>query len=194
MPHLLTLPTTSQSPELFSHSLLLTVISVQAENSSQQPATMPTEVASPVGVIADESCEDRLKETEVTNKPDGAVLSDQQYKFSAHEPAINRYGEGGAFMPHTDSFAVTLNILLTIDTFEGGGTTMWREPCSQPSAMPALRVEPSAVGVGVLFNGTMRHAGREVTAGLRHLLVASFSIDHRQCRKANSQMTEYEVI
>ena len=89
-------------------------------------------------------------------------------------------------MPHTDSVAVTLKILLTIETFDTvrrrNNTTMWREPFSQLSGMPALRVEPSSVGVGVLFNGTMSHVGRQVTVGLRHLLVASFSINHRQCR------------
>ena len=32
------------------------------------------------------------------------------------------------------------------------------------------------LSVGVVFNGEVKHAGRAVTSGVRHLLVASFSI------------------
>ena len=114
-------------------------------------------------------------------------LSEQPFRFSAEEPAINRYGVGGDFKPHTDKFALTLNILLTVGTFEGGGTEFWTEPNlgrgaagqSRPERVteePALRILPNTVGVGVLFNGTVKHAGHAVTQGVRHLLVASFSI------------------
>ena len=42
--------------------------------------------------------------------------------FSDVEPAVNRYGPGGAFKPHTDNFSITLNVLLCdVDSFEGGG-------------------------------------------------------------------------
>ena len=131
-------------------------------------------------------------------------LSEQPFRFSAEEPAINRYGVGGEFKPHTDKFALTLNILLTVDSFEGGGTEFWTEPNLGRGAEgqskhsvteghfrealaratgiiereePALRILPNTVGVGVLFNGTVKHAGHAVTQGVRHLLVASFSID-----------------
>ena len=40
---------------------------------------------------------------------------------------------------------------------------------------PTLTVQPRA-GVGVVFNGTVQHAGNAVTKGVRHVLVASFSI------------------
>ena len=89
-------------------------------------------------------------------------LSEQPFRFSSEEPAINRYGVGGDFKPHTDKFALTLNILLTVGTFEGGGTEFWTEPNlgqgaaghSRPECVteePALRVLPNTVGVGVLL-------------------------------------------
>ena len=100
---------------------------------------------------------------------------------------VSRYAVGGHFEPHRDKMALTVNILLADSEFEGGGTQFWREDgdggggCSGQGEEdckrgPTLCVEPSA-GVGVVFSGTVKHAGRAVTAGLRHLLVASFSID-----------------
>ena len=117
------------------------------------------------------------------------------FKYSDNEPAINRYSEGGQFDAHTDNHALTINVLLDadVDAFRGGGTEFWREHasasaiCGDDSGAPSdasqneprgavVRVEPTA-GVGVVFNGSVRHCGRVVTRGVRHLLVASFNID-----------------
>jgi len=137
---------------------------------------------------------------------DGTPLGSLAYKFSPQEPAINRYTEGGRFPTHTDQQALTLNILLRRpeETFEGGGTAFWREQEEQVGAAPAtasgapdagagagaavgspaggsgdapaaFTLQPDA-GVGVIFNGTVTHAGQPVTKGVRHVLVASFSI------------------
>ena len=104
------------------------------------------------------------------------TLARQNFVFSSQEPAINRYATGGAFEPHRDTLALTLNVLLS-ENFEGGGTVFWNEiPAVAASKISKITLLPKA-GVGVVFNGTVLHAGREVTAGLRHLLVASFSVD-----------------
>ena len=103
-----------------------------------------------------------------------AQLHECPLKFSAQEPAINRYSEGGHFEPHTDKLALTVNVLLATGTFSGGGTQFWREGAEE--AAPALLIQPALAGVGVIFNGTVKHAGRAVTRGVRHLLVASFSV------------------
>jgi hypothetical protein len=102
------------------------------------------------------------------------------YRFTPNEPAINRYSDGAEFGAHTDQQALTLNILLRAsgaESFEGGGTAFWREGVPRRSAddLPTMWLQPAA-GVGVVFNGQVKHAGRPVTAGVRHLLVASFSI------------------
>ena len=118
-------------------------------------------------------------------------LSSLPYRFADNEPSINRYSEGGFFGPHSDDEALTLNILLadTPGTFCGGGTEFWREVdledewtrgnvavCDESRrGPPTIRIEPTA-GVGVVFNGNVVHAGTAVTAGVRHLLVASLSI------------------
>ena len=109
-----------------------------------------------------------------------AGLDKQHYKYSDGEPAINRYSTGGHFHPHRDGCSLTLNVLLAEGTFEGGGTQFWREVSGQEMEQkeeqePTLCVLPRA-GVGVVFNGKVKHAGRVVSAGLRHLLVASFTI------------------
>uniref|UniRef100_A0A7S3V368 Prolyl 4-hydroxylase alpha subunit domain-containing protein n=1 Tax=Aplanochytrium stocchinoi TaxID=215587 RepID=A0A7S3V368_9STRA len=105
----------------------------------------------------------------------GAVLGDMWYKFSSQEPSINRYANGGDFKEHTDGYALTLNILLSVDDdFTGGGTEFWRE--DESSAEPTLRLEPTCAGTGVIFNGQVKHAGRAVIEGVRHLLVASFNV------------------
>ena len=91
------------------------------------------------------------------------------------EPAINRYSAGGFFEPHKDKHALTLNVLLDSGAFKGGGTAFWDEDSSSSADAPTLTVEPAA-GVGVVFNGAVKHAGRSVTEGVRHVLVASFSI------------------
>lgn len=124
----------------------------------------------------------------------------------AQEPAINRYSTGGCFETHTDKHALTVNILLRAGgenngdgssgtAFEGGGTAFFREDVDKTQQLrrqarlrrrpytfastvedaPTVVVHPDA-GVGVVFSGEVKHAGRAVTAGLRHLFVASFTI------------------
>lgn len=116
------------------------------------------------------------------------------------EPAVNRYTAGGCFETHTDKHALTVNVLLhdgglNGDAFDGGGTAFFREDedttqklrrearlrrrpytfASTVEDAPTVVIHPHA-GVGVVFSGEIKHAGRAVTAGLRHVLVASFSI------------------
>eukprot|EP01047_Picozoa_sp_COSAG01_P025640 COSAG01_NODE_1627_length_9684_cov_16.787063_5_plen_134_part_00 len=108
---------------------------------------------------------------------------------------VSRYAAGGCFEQHTDKHALTVNILLRgKGAFEGGGTAFWREDIARARPKkaglyrrrpytfagtvqhaPTLVVHANA-GVGVVFSGIVKHAGRAVQAGLRHLLVASFSI------------------
>jgi hypothetical protein len=86
--------------------------------------------------------------------------------------------------------ALTLNVLLRDGCFEGGGTAFWAEdktglhsaldPAhaedqSGGACAPTDTVQPMP-GVGVIFNGNVRHAGKVVSSGARHVLVASFSI------------------
>ena len=112
----------------------------------------------------------------VFDREERGPLAEQRLKFSAQEPAINRYSTHGAFEPHRDKLAMTLNVLLS-DTaaFVGGGTRFWREEEGDEERGPTACLLPQ-MGCGVVFNGTVRHAGREVRSGLRHLLVASFNV------------------
>ena len=78
------------------------------------------------------------------------------YRFASEEPAINRYTEGGEFGPHTDQQAITLNILLRVGCFEGGGTAFWAQtgkvalgPGAAATAVipaPTLCLQPTAAG------------------------------------------------
>lgn len=106
--------------------------------------------------------------------PTGAALRDCALKYSAQEPAINRYAAGGHFEPHRDTLALTLNVLLSTG-FEGGGTEFWPEDAGEDDDPSCCCLHPVA-GTGVVFNGNVKHAGRAVTQGLRHVLVASFSV------------------
>ena len=109
-------------------------------------------------------------------------LCELPFRFSSHEPAINRYSAGCHFPPHTDNLALTVNVLLDEPgSFSGGGTNFWREAAALEtgySSGAAIRIEPNS-GVGVVFNGNVKHSGGPVTVGLRHLLVASFSLATR---------------
>ena len=112
------------------------------------------------------------------------------------EPAVNRYMTGGHFPPHTDKQALTLNVLLQPrETFQGGGTAFWAESDEdstleqQPSALrkPTFTLHPDA-GVGVVFNGTVRHAGQPVLGdGVRYVLVSSFSITNPEYVSASTK-------
>ena len=105
--------------------------------------------------------------------PTGAALRDCALKYSAQEPAINRYAAGGHFEPHRDTLALTLNVLLSTG-FEGGGTEFWAEEAADDD--PCCCCLHPVAGTGVVFNGNVKHAGRAVAQGLRHVLVASFSV------------------
>jgi hypothetical protein len=108
------------------------------------------------------------------------------YRFTPNEPAINRYSDGAGFAAHTDQQALTLNVLLRAGSFEGGGTAFWRERKdgqANEDAAHTVCVQPGA-GVGVVFNGRVKHAGQPVTAGVRHVLVASFSITNARYASA----------
>jgi hypothetical protein len=160
---------------------------------------------------SDAVCADKRPPSPPPERPAAAAaaLPSLPLRFSPQEPAINRYAEGGLFPPHTDQQALTLNVLLSDGTFDGGGTAFWREgeplaaaaepPAKQARTSPAaeaaglgredpddatlrpptLTVQPRA-GVGVVFNGTVTHAGNAVTKGVRHVLVASFSITNAE--------------
>eukprot|EP01051_Picozoa_sp_SAG22_P003860 SAG22_NODE_195_length_15606_cov_21.340878_3_plen_359_part_00 len=128
----------------------------------------------------------------IPQRTPGVPLAELEYRYSSQEPAINRYTTGNFFQPHADHQALTLNVLLQEegDAFEGGGTAFWRE-CGSTEKFahrsehaelddggehaPTLCLRPTA-GVGVVFNGKVKHAGRAVTAGVRHVLVASLSM------------------
>ena len=112
----------------------------------------------------------------IFDRSERGPLAEQRLKFSSQEPAINRYSTNGAFEPHRDKLSMTLNVLLSqTKAFHGGGTQFWREEEDDEERGPTACVLPR-MGCGVVFNGTIRHAGREVHAGLRHLLVASFNV------------------
>ncbi|CAE7218466.1 HGT1 [Symbiodinium natans] len=100
-------------------------------------------------------------------------LAKLRFTFASGEPAVNRYEAGGGFGPHTDKEMVTVNIVLSEpDAFSGGGTMFWPEGASVEELV-LLRPQK---GVAVLFHGQLKHAGRAVARGLRHLYVASFSL------------------
>lgn len=100
--------------------------------------------------------------------------------YSEGEPAINIYrGPGGSFSPHQDAQSLTMTLALS-DTgdFDGGGTSFY--PAAELPAARRGKVTPSSVlrpaaGTALLWSGTLIHAGAEVTAGRRLLLVASFT-------------------
>ena len=141
---------------------------------------------------------DRCSTERVAAQP----LSSLPWRYSQYEPAINRYKEGGDFPIHVDGHALTVNILLNQPgAFSGGGTAFWCEPrdgqpvpsrsrsvalragaspitapkCPSKEVEATLALQPTH-GTGVLFSGTVQHAGLPVCAGVRYLLVASFSI------------------
>eukprot|EP00439_Symbiodinium_sp_Y106_P073340 s1476_g13.t2 len=113
-------------------------------------------------------------------------LAGLRFAFAAGEPAVNRYEVGGGFAPHKDEEMVTVNIVLSEpDAFSGGGTLFWPE---EESAEELVLLRPQQ-GVAVLFHGQLKHAGRAVTKGLRHLYVASFSLTEKGGeRPKNSRM------
>lgn len=101
-----------------------------------------------------------------------------ELEWSEGEPAINVYTAAGAFGCHKDHLALTILIPLTSsDEFEGGGTGFWaggRAEDENPFVDPAAVLKPD-LGTALVFGGDVTHAGMPVDAGLRAVLVASFS-------------------
>lgn len=115
--------------------------------------------------------------------PDAVDLADFWFKFSGQEPMLNRYTEGGCFEPHQDGHALTVLIpLSTADVdFRGGGTAFWSEATIGSDATAAKSYPPSLVlapppGTAIFWRGHLTHAGLPVTAGVRHVFVASFDL------------------
>ena len=102
------------------------------------------------------------------------------FSYSGYEPAINRYKAGGDFEPHSDGYSLTVIVPLSKSgAYTGGGTLFWPEgPAGEkeyPGVCQVLIDAPR--GTAVLFNGNIRHAGRPVRDGVRHLFVASFDLN-----------------
>lgn len=74
----------------------------------------------------------------------GRGLGSLAYRFSQLEPAINRYSAGGDFPTHIDGHALTVNVLLQCDVFEGGGTQFWNEDGEASDPNPTVVVHPTA--------------------------------------------------
>jgi len=110
-------------------------------------------------------------------------LADMSIVFSWGEPYINRYTAGGVFEPHVDGHALTVLVpLSTPDVdFGGGGTAFWSEAVVSGDSIVAKSFPPSlvlrpAAGTGLFWRGHITHAGLPVTAGVRHVFVASFDL------------------
>jgi hypothetical protein len=81
---------------------------------------------------------------------------------------------------------VVLSLSMPGEAFQGGGTTFWEQApaLGRGGALPGVALPRGAEvecrpppGTAMLFNGTIRHAGRPVTSGVRHLYVASFDLE-----------------
>ena len=101
-----------------------------------------------------------------------------ELEWSEGEPAINVYTASGSFGCHKDHLALTVLLPLTsADDFTGGGTGFWaggRSVDEDPFEAPAAVLKP-ALGTALVFGGDVTHAGMPVEAGVRAVLVASFS-------------------
>ena len=124
-------------------------------------------------------------------------LSKMAIRFQVGEPSINIYTHGGEFVPHTDDFHLTVLVPLSppSGTFTGGGTAFWSKHALRrcgnsgcPGGItcaiarhvrPTLLAKPRA-GTGLLWTGSMPHAGLPVHGGIRHVLVCSFSLRDRK--------------
>jgi len=100
------------------------------------------------------------------------------------------YTAGGRFGPHKDHMALTVLLPLTCPTqFSGGGTGFWTREAegygqgeqidenkanANPDGPPSTVLRPRR-GEALVFGGGLTHAGLPVEAGLRAVLVASFS-------------------
>ena len=119
------------------------------------------------------------------------LLDAGELEFSEREPAVNVYGEGGAFHPHRDHQGLTVLVPLSRG-HGGGGTGFWareddvgaddrdeeedeEEEDARRSAEPPATVLRPERGSALLFSGGVLHAGLPVRRGSRVMLVASFS-------------------
>ncbi|CAE8732341.1 unnamed protein product [Polarella glacialis] len=109
-------------------------------------------------------------------------IKDMNFSFWPGEPAVNRYMVGGGLNPHTDKRTFTINVPLSeLGAFSGGGTVFWPQGQLGPlehsniDKQGGVLVRPCQ-GTAVLFNGSVTHAGRIVTSGIRHLFSASFNL------------------
>ena len=120
-----------------------------------------------------------------------AALRDTPMRFAAAEPAVSVYTAGGSLYPHEDLEALTVLIPLSpLDAYTGGGTSFWtdgceRHPkehpgCGSPVALPNCVLKPPR-GSALLYGGGILHAAAEVTSGIRHIFVCSFSPIARPC-------------
>ena len=113
------------------------------------------------------------------------ALRDTPVRFAAHEPVVSVYTAGGALYPHEDLEALTVLIPLSQQgAYTGGGTAFWpdgceRHPyehpeCGTPTAPPSCVLKPPR-GSAMLYGGALLHAAAEVSSGIRHIFVCSFS-------------------
>ena len=121
------------------------------------------------------------------------LLDAGEIEFSEREPAVNVYGEGGAFHPHKDHQGLTVLVPLSRG-HGGGGTGFWardedvtadevgmedvdweEDENMRRSAEPPATVMRPPAGSALLFSGDVLHAGLPVQRGSRVMLVASFS-------------------
>ena len=115
-----------------------------------------------------------------------ANLAAKQFTFSDDEPSVNIYTLGGEFGTHNDGHELTVNVHLDPpSSFTGGGTDFFAKPGEQGCAdrpQSERRESTSQVwiqppqGMVALFNGKLQHRGRVVQSGIRHILVASFTL------------------
>ena len=106
-------------------------------------------------------------------------LAEHAFVFATGEPTVNRCTKGGLFSPHVDN-GHALTMLCTLDepaAFTGGGTNFWPEGVALGS-LPAPVIEGLTPprGTAILFHGDVMHAGHELHSGVRHLLVATFTL------------------
>ena len=102
-------------------------------------------------------------------------------------------GGGTSFWEEFDGLPITANITKSNDNVkygnDDGGNSIIPEHAvnRKESIKPSICVLPK-IGVGCIFNGTVKHAGRAVTEGVRHLLVASFSIVEHEERPLTAEL------
>ena len=114
-----------------------------------------------------------------------AALCDTAIRFAAAEPVVSVYTAGGGLYPHEDLEALSVLIPLSPpDAYMGGGTSFWPDGCARhpnghpncgtPTAAPSCVLKPPR-GSAMLYGGGLLHEAAEVSSGIRHVFVCSFS-------------------